>query len=186
MEDPATERERRGRHAARRSAPTGPLGGVTDRLAGIAAAALGTLSRLLDRLRSGPVLPWVSAHRILVLVAVAVLVSGVAFVGTAAFIANPPGAVADGERGDGPRPRPSPGSDFVMPAPTTGAPTATPTPTPPATTVPGTPAEDQPGDPVATAEPDAPVATTEPTEEPTGNGRPDPPGATNRPDKKKD
>ncbi|GAA2037545.1 hypothetical protein GCM10009819_22730 [Agromyces tropicus] len=190
MEHPGTEpdpgEERRGRHAAPAASPAGGLGRVATRTTAVIAAALEAAHRLVDRVRTGPVLPWISAHRVLVLVVAALVVSGVAFAGTAALIAQTPGPVAEGDATDADPSRPRPGSDFVMPDPTPGAVTASPSPTPPSTGGPGTPADDPSLDPAPTADPEPTGDPAEPTAEPTGNGRPDPPGATNRPDKKKD
>lgn len=201
MQDPRPDEagKRRGRRAA---APTGPVRPL-DAVAGVVAAWLtaaraGLLTarrrgaEALTAFRASPVIPWVSAHRMLVLVGGALLVSALAIGGAVAMIAQVPRPVAGG---DAPV-RPQPGSDFTMPSPVpaspTPAPTTAPAPTPtdaPAPVPSGEPSPepDEPiVDPEPTTEPDEPYEPDEPDGPPTGsNGRPDPPGATNRPDKPK-
>ena len=189
--------KRRGRRAA---APTGPVRPL-DAVAGVIAAWL-TAARAglftakrrgaeaLAAFRAGPVIPWVSAHRVLVLIGGAVVVSALAIGGTVALIAQVPRPVAGGELGGDTPARPQPGSDFTMPSPVPTSPTPTPTPTPvptpsqaPAATGEPSPEPDEPVvDPEPTTEPDDPDDSDPPTG---SNGRPDPPGATNRPDKPK-
>ncbi|WP_438854723.1 hypothetical protein [Agromyces sp. M3QZ16-3] len=148
------------------------------------AIALEAVTRWIARFRSGPVIPWVAAHRVLVLVVGALVVSGGAFAATAAMIAQPPLAGATESVDDATRPRP--GSEFVMPSPATGSPSATTV--PPTTTSapqPTAPADAPAVDGAPITDPEPTTDPVQPTEEPTGNGRPDPPGATNRPDKTK-
>jgi hypothetical protein len=191
MEDPGGDRRagRRGRHAAPPAAATGPVGRIVTGAGAAVSAALTRGAAWAARFRAGPVLPWISAHRLLVLIVGALVVSGTAFAGTAALISQTPGSVAEGNDAavDGSRPRP--GSDFVMPSPVTGSPAPT-TPPPPSATAkpePSAPADDPSPEPAPPTDPDPTADPVEPTEEPdTGNGRPDPPGATNRPDKTKD
>ncbi|MGR0320882.1 hypothetical protein [Agromyces sp. ZXT2-3] len=150
------------------------------------AVALAHVAGAVARFRSGPTLPWISAHRMLVLIVGALLVSGTAFAATAAVIAQPPVAEGSGSTDDGSRPRPA--SGFVMPSPVSDAPdasTAPPSPSP--TPEPTGSADDPAGEPAPVTDPEPTTDPVEPTEEPdTGNGRPDPPGASNRPDKPKD
>jgi|GEM_PF-3110664 len=189
MEDPGANpgAGRRGRHAAPPTGPAGPLSRAVAALGAMTASALAAVSGWIARFRAGPVLPWISAHRMLVLVVGALVVSGAAFTATAAVIAQPP--VAESGEPDDDGARPQPGSGFVMPSPVTGSPTpSTAPPTAPATPSapsPSAPADEAPVDPEPTTDPE-PTAEPEPTEESNGNGRPDPPGAENRPDKTKD
>jgi hypothetical protein len=183
---------RRGRRAA---PPTGPVGPSEKAAAAVAAAltagraglvaARARAGEAVGAFRAGPVLPWVSAHRMLVLVGGALLVSTLAIGGAVAMIAQVPGPTAGGEVAEDDPARPQPGSGFTMPSPMPTAPTQSPTPSPtpsptddPDSGEAGTPVVD----PEPTGEPTAP--TTEPTTD--ANGRPDPPGATNRPEKPKD
>ncbi|MUN07362.1 hypothetical protein [Agromyces luteolus] len=188
MQDPEAGQGtgRRGRHAAPPAGSTGPLSRAVAAVGAGTAAALAVVSGTLARFRAGPVLPWVSAHRLLVLVVGALVVSGAAFTATAAVIAQPPVAERSGSVDDGERPRP--GSGFVMPSPVSGSPTPTTAPpTSSATPGPTAPVDDPANDPVDDPAIDPePTTDPEPKEESNGNGRPDPPGATNRPDKTKD
>ncbi|WP_229276020.1 hypothetical protein [Agromyces kandeliae] len=189
MEDPGAGQGagRRGRHAAPPVGATGPLSRAVAAVGAAAAAALAAVGDAVARFRAGPVLPWISAHRLLVLIAGALLVSGTAFATTAAVISMPPVAEGGGTVDDEATPRPS--SGFVMPSPVTDRPTATTapptTPATPTTPAPTVPADDAPieSEPTTGVEP---TTAPEPTEESNGNGRPDPPGAENRPDKTKD
>ncbi|GAA1060616.1 hypothetical protein GCM10009573_20430 [Agromyces bracchium] len=187
MEDPGAGagEGRRGRHAAPAAAATGPLSRAVAAAGTAAAVALTVVARWIARFRAGPVLPWVAAHRMLVLIVGALVVSSGAFAATAAMIAQPPLAEGGESVVDGTRPRP--GSEFVMPSPVTGSPAATTAP-PTSTPTPGptAPADGTTTGDAPTTDPEPTTDPVEPTEEPTGNGRPDPPGATNRPDKTKD
>jgi hypothetical protein len=195
MENPGTGEggRRRGRRAA---PPTGPVGPLETVAAAIAAAltagrsalvaARGRVAGWVTAFRSGPVLPWVSAHRMLVLIGGALLVSALSIGGAIAMIAQVPGPVAEGSAGDDETARPQPGSSFTMPSPAAKTPSSTPTPTPSPSPTPGpTPVDGGAESPIV--EPEPPTDPVEPTTEPTtdGNGRPDPPGASNRPDKPK-
>jgi len=188
--------KRRGRRAAPPTGPVGPLESATAVVAaGLTAGRTGLVTAraragdALAAFRAGPVLPWISAHRMLVLIGGALLVSALAIGGAVAMISQVPGSVAEGEiagdAGTGPV-RPQPGSEFTMPSPppSTATPTPSPTPSPTPTPTP-TPADGGAEPPITDPEP--PADPVEPTTEPTddGNGRPDPPGATNRPDKPK-
>lgn len=199
--------ERRGRHAAPPAGPRGPV-----ELA--AAVVLAVLARWRERVwmplvarvspareraverggaalaafRAGPVLPWVSVHRIPVLIGGALLVSAIAMGGAVAMIASSTPVAGGDETVDG-GDRPRPGSEFTMPTPvpSTAAPTPTPTPTPmptpspsPPTGGPGT--SDPSTDPVPTTEPDEPTGEAE-DDAPGNSGNS--PGAGNRPDKDK-
>ncbi|WP_430644796.1 hypothetical protein [Agromyces sp. GXS1127] len=177
---------RRGRHAAPPAAATGPLSRAASATTAALAVALASVAGAAERFRSGPVPPWIAAHRMLVLVVGALVVSGTAFAATAAVIAQPPVAEGGGSTEEASRPRP--GSEFVMPSPVGGAPDATTAPPIVSATPEPTGSADEPtAEPEATADPEPTTDPVEPTEEPdTGNGRPDPPGATNRPDKPKD
>lgn len=194
MENPRPDEggRRRGRRAA---PPTGPVGPLETAAAAVAAAltagraglvaARARADEAVAAFRAGPVLPWISAHRPLVLFGGALLVSTLAIGGSIAMIAQPPAPTAGGGIAEDDPARPQPGSGFTMPspAPTTPAPSPTPTPTP------------SPADAPGAGDADPPVVAPEPADEtlaPTtdavtdSNGRPDPPGATNRPDKPKD
>ncbi|WP_400995599.1 hypothetical protein [Agromyces sp. GXQ0307] len=188
MEDPGAGagEGRRGRHAAPAVAATGPLSRTVAAAGTAAAIALTVVARWVARFRAGPVLPWVAAHRVLVLIVGALVVSSGAFAATAAMIAQPPLAESTESVDDGTRPQP--GSEFVMPSPVTGSPGATtaPPPTTEPTSGPTAPTDGPATEATPTTEPEPTTDPVEPTEEPTGNGRPDPPGATNRPDKTKD
>jgi hypothetical protein len=191
MVDPRPDEagKRRGRRAA---APTGPVGPLETAVAAVAAGLTAGRAGLvtarargadaLAAFRAGPVLPWVSAHRMLVLIGGALVVSGLAIGGAVAMISQVPGAVAEGEvagnAGSGPV-RPQPGPDVTMSSPV-ATPTPSPTPTPAPTPMPTPSPTDAVSEPRVT---DPVEPATEPTDE--GNGRPDPPGATNRPDKPK-
>ncbi|MEI5584762.1 MULTISPECIES: hypothetical protein [unclassified Agromyces] len=178
--------ERRGRHAA---PPSGPAG-LLDRAASAALAALGRVRErgraAIGAFRAGPLVPWVSAHRGIVLIGGSLVVSAAALASTAAMIASPgPPPAAEGTEtvDDGARPRP--GSDFTMPtpAPTTTTPTPEPTPIPTATPVPAEPGTSEP--PSGSEPTPAPVEPTpEPEEDAPGNSG-NSPGAANRPDKTK-
>lgn len=192
MENPRPDEggRRRGRRAA---PPTGPVGPVETAAAVAAALTAGRAGLVTARaradqavasFRAGPVLPWISAHRLLVLIGGALLVSTLAIGGTIAMIAQVPAPTAGGGIAEDDPARPRPGSGFTMPSPApTTSPSPTPTPTPGPTDDPGT---GDAGTPVVDPEPtDEPLApTTDPVTD--SNGRPDPPGATNRPDKPKD
>jgi hypothetical protein len=141
----------------------------------------------LAAFRAGPVLPWVSAHRMPVLIGGALLVSAIAMGGAAALIVSSTPVAGGDETVDG-GDRPRPGSEFTMPspAPSTAAPTPTPTPTTTPTPTPtaGVPGTTDPStDPVPTTEPGEPTA--EPEDDAPGNSG-NSPGADNRPDKDKD
>ncbi|MGR2752087.1 hypothetical protein [Agromyces arachidis] len=195
--------ERRGRHAAPPSGPRGPLDRVLAAALAILAAArervvapaAGRAAPLRGRVaagtraavaavREGPVPPWLSKHRMTVLIGGALVVSAIALGGAAAMIATPtPAGVEDeaAEAGD----RPRPGSKFTMPtpAPSSPAPTRTPAPSPTATPAPdGTAVPDATDAPEPTTAPVEP--TTEPVDESPGNSG-NSPGASNRPDKDK-
>lgn len=140
---------------------------------------------------AGPVLPWVSAHRMAVLVGGALLVSAIAMGGAAAMIASTaPVARVDDQAVDGGE-RPRPGSEFTMPSPAPSSdapkPSSTPTPEPtptPSPAAPGTtdPSTDPSTDPEPTTDPEEPTAGTE-DDAPGNSGNS--PGADNRPEKDK-
>lgn len=202
--------ERRGRHAAPPAGPPGPVEIVAAAVlavlalgrervwAPLAARLAPARERVVERggtaiaaFRAGPVVPWLAAHRMLVLIGGALLVSTVALGGAAAMIASTaPVAGSDGgETVDG-GVRPQPGTGFTTPTPAPSSPTPTPTPTP--TTTPTPTPSPTPVEPGTNDTPPAPEQTTtpvEPTAEPEGD-RPGnsgtSPGATNRPDKSKD
>jgi hypothetical protein len=199
--------KRRGRRAAPPAGPRGPV----EQVSALALAVLATgrervwvplaervapaRERVRERsgaayaaFRSGPVLPWVSAHRMAVLVGGALLVSAIAMGGAAAMIASTaPVAGVDQAVDGGERPRP--GSEFTMPspAPSSEAPKPSPTPTPKPTPTP-TPSPAAPGttdpstDPEPTTDPVEPTAGTE-DDAPGNSGNS--PGADNRPEKDK-
>lgn len=162
---------------------------LAERVAPARERALERGGAALAAFRAGPVLPWVSAHRMAVLVGGALLVSAIAMGGAAAMIASTaPVAGIDDRAVDGGE-RPRPGSEFTMPspAPSSDAPTpsSTPTPTPtpkstPSPTAPGT--TDPSTEPEPTTEPEEPTAGTE-DDAPGNSGNS--PGADNRPEKDK-
>jgi hypothetical protein len=149
------------------------------------ATARGRAGEAVAAFRAGPVLPWISAHRLPVLLGGALLASALAIGGTVAMIAQVPGPVAGGEAPDDAA-RPQPGSGFTMPRPAAGTSKPTPSPSPPPSPKPtDDPLTGDAGAPAVDAEPSpAPVDT--PTADSPGNGRQDPPGATNNPKKPKD
>jgi hypothetical protein len=136
----------------------------------------------------GPVLPWVSAHRLAVLVGGALLVSAIAMGGAAAMIASsaPVAGVEDQAVDDVDRPRP--GSEFTMPTPVPSSAAPTPTPSPAPVPAP-TPTPVVPGTADPTTEPEPTTAPEEPSGEPEEDDAPgnsgNSPGAGNRPDKDK-
>jgi hypothetical protein len=196
--------KRRGRRAAPPAGPRGPVEQASALALAVLAAGrervwvpLGErIAPARERGRAayaaftaGPVLPWLSAHRIAVLVGGALLVSAIAMGGAAAMIASTaPVAGSDDRAVDGGE-RPRPGSEFTMPTPAPSSdapkPSATPTPTPeptptPRTTAPGT--TDPSTDPEPTTDPEEPTAETE-DDAPGNSGNS--PGADNRPEKDK-
>jgi hypothetical protein len=207
--------KRRGRRAAPPAGPRGPVEQVSAlALAVLAAGRERVWMPLAERIAparervrerggaayaaftAGPVLPWVSAHRMAVLVGGALLVSAIAMGGAAAMIASTaPVAGVDDQAVDdqavdgGERPRP--GSEFTMPSPApssdapkpssppTPEPTSTPTPAP-GQTAPGT--TDPSTDPEPTTDPEEPTGGIE-DDAPGNSGNS--PGADNRPEKDK-
>jgi hypothetical protein len=200
--------KRRGRRAAPPAGPRGPVEQASALALAVLAAGrervwvplgerIGPARErgraAYDAFTAGPVLPWLSAHRIAVLVGGALLVSAIAMGGAAAMIASTaPVAGIDDRAVDGGE-RPRPGSEFTMPTPAPSsdapkpgpapapAPTPTPEPTPtPRTTAPGT--TDPSTDPEPTTDPEEPTAETE-DDAPGNSGNS--PGADNRPEKDK-
>lgn len=199
--------ERRCRHAAPASGPVGAL----DRLSSAVLAVLAVVrerawvplaarvaplrgragtraAAAIAAFRAGPVLPWVAAHRGLVVIGGALVVSAAALAGTAAVIASPaPPPVADGSEtgGLGDRPRPESGFTMPSPAPTSSTPTPQPTPTPTPTPLPAEPGATEPptgSEPIPTP---IPVEPTAEPEEPAPGNSGNSNGAGNRPDKTK-
>jgi hypothetical protein len=174
----------RGRHAAP-AAPASPLGA---RIAAVVGPTLAFAAARLEAFRAGPVLPWISRHRLVLLIGGASLVSLLALGGAVALIQGTSSiTVAETvQPGDS---RPQPGADSTVdPEPATGVrtPTATPTPTPTTTPTPAPSAPPaggtlDPGGTTTTLEP-APPPPPAPAE---GEPRDTAPGATNRPDKPK-
>ncbi|MGR0219742.1 hypothetical protein [Agromyces sp. ZXT2-6] len=194
---------RRGRHAAPPEGPRGPV----ERVAAVALAVL-ALGRervwapltarvapardragtALAAFRAGPVVPWLSAHRMPVLIGGALLVSAIALGGAAAMIASSTSVAGVDDEAAEVGDRPGPGSGYTMPTPAPSSPvptpTSTPTPTPTPTPAPVAPGATDPSiDPEPTTVPAEP--TTEPEDDAPGNSG-DSPGAANRPDKDKD
>lgn len=160
---------------------------LAERVAPARERALERGGAALAAFRAGPVLPWVSAHRMAVLVGGALLVSAIAMGGAAAMIAStaPVAGIDDRAVEGGERPRP--GSEFTMPSPAPSSdapkPSSTPTPEPtptPSPTAPGT--TDPSTDPEPTTEPEEPTGETE-DDAPGNSGNS--PGADNRPEKDK-
>ena len=184
----------RGRHAAPPSPVGATLTGLTSKAAGllakvtaviaaIVAAVAAALAPRIEAFRAGPVLPWLSRHRIPVFIGGAAVVSALALGGAIAFIqqAAPVSIDETGQRGADDQAVPQ--QDTTSSAtPITGLKTPTPTPRPTPTPTP-TPTAD-PLAPTETASPTSPDPSPTPT--PTEEARRDTaPGATNRPDKPK-
>lgn len=200
--------ERRGRHAAPPAGPRGPVEHVAAAVltvlaigrervqAPLAARLEPARERVVERVgaaiaafRAGPVVPWVAAHRMLVLIGGALLVSAVALGGAAAMIASTtPVAGSGGEEIVDGGERPQPGPEFTMPTPAPPSPTPRPTQTPTPTPTPSpTPVES--GTPDTSPDPEPTTTPVEPTAAPEDDGPGNSgtsPGASNRPEKSKD